>query len=420
MADGFGLDEELLARRQALVDARLRLQRANDDAARAGSQESLSPRVRQRVLAEQADAQAAADRAEGLLRQVASQRSQAQWESQVAAHQQSYRDRIGQMEQEVAQWRPPPHPSPDKAFAAEESPQLAYWYDPRLWNRPLVKTRGMWERDNRAAELARRIQAERKVASAAGPAQLAAFDSLTAGADLVDTSVRETWDPGLEPWGLLNKAMSYPSAWGSMFGGAAQAASGAALAAAGLPNYAADKQEVLERQTENAADDVLFNLPTKLAYMATGNKRYAPAYARAYWDEVSRRERAPVSVLRPLAELPRPENLSADLSGDTYDVVGDLLKNTGLSDQAKGAIQVPAMIAAGSVTDMMMPNYAAAKPLQRAGMFAKDLAAGGAIVGALPVAAGMSQSRSELERQFIDNHYDRLLQAVQSQNRITP
>lgn len=337
---------------------------------------------------------------------------------EVASHADAYRSRLGEIEGEVRQWRAPPHPRPDDAFAAEESPQLANSFEWRLWNKPMVKTRGMWERDNRAAELARRLQAERKRAQELGPTQLAAFDSVYPGVDLIDTQVSDSWTVGLEPWGMVNKALSYPSAWAGMFVTAGQGAAGDALAAAGAPNYAADDRNNIAWQQVNAADDVLFNLPTKLAYMATGDRDYAPAYARSYWDEVRQREQAPLSVLRPGASLPSPRNVSGDAGAAAFDVTGDLLKGTGMSDTAKLAVQVPAMILAGSFTDPFMPKYAGSLA-RRAALLGGDVATGGAIVGALPIGQAVATSQSDRERMAMDQYYDNLLRALQQQNRIT-
>lgn len=388
------------------------------DDALAAAYEGLKSRASEHGTAARREMAAVAEETQRRLRQrYLAQREAAA--SEAASYADAYRSRLGEIEQGVRQWRAPPHPRPDEAFAAEESPQLANSFEWRLWNKPMVKTRAMWERDSRAAELARRLQAERKLAQEAGPAQLAAFDSVYPGVDLVDTSVSDSWRVGLEPWGMVNKVLSYPSAWPGMFAAGGQLAAGSALEAAGSPNYAADDRNNISWQQVNAADDVLFNLPTKLAYMATGDRDYAPAYARSYWDEVRKREQAPLSVLRPGASLPSPRNVSGDAGAAVFDVTGDLLKGTGMSDTAKLAVQVPAMILAGTLTDPFMPRYGASL-LRNAALLGGDVAAGGAIVGAIPIGQAIATSQSDRERMGVEQYYDNLLRALQQQNRITP
>ena len=343
---------------------------------------------------------------------------QESFERDVAERASAYGQLPARLEAEVAGWRPPPHPRPEEAFDAEESPQLASRFSLRPWNKPLVKTGRMWERDNRAAELARRLQAERRAAEQDGPAALAAFDKALPLVAHVDTNVTDTWSPGLEPWGLIGRGLSLPSAFGSMFAGLGEQASGRALAAAGVPNKASDEMADIEWRTSRTADDLLGNIPTGLYYMATGDKRYAPGYAKAYWDEVSRRESAPLSVMRPGASLPDTSSSSYDTGSRAMEYTDDMTKGLGLSDNARLAAGMGSMMLAGAATDVFQPSYAGGL-LRRAGAFGKDMSYGAGIQGGIIGAQIAGRDTRQEDQAALDAYYDNLLRSLQSQNRIT-
>lgn len=340
--------------------------------------------------------------------------------SRVAGYADEYRQLVPRLEEQVQQWSPPPHPDQEAALAAEDAPQsaggLGAW---KLWNRPLVKTGPMWSRDQRAAELARRLQAERVAAEKAGAERLAAFDSVYPGIQQVNTDVSHTWSPGLEPWSGVATVLSYPGAWAGMFGSLAQAAAGDAMSAAGAPSYASDRRGELVERAGRAADSVLMNIPTNLAYAATWDRDYAPGYARAYWDDIKRRSEAPLSQLRPGGELPAARYRAADVPEDVLDFTGQMLDKSGMSDGVKLAVQLPVMFATGLVTDPFMPNYRAAKSgLHALGMVGKDAAYAGGMMAGIPVAQSMLTSRSAADQQAMDRYYDALIQGLRSQNRI--
>ena len=338
---------------------------------------------------------------------------------QVALRSPDYAALPSRLASEVQSWQPPPHPRPDAALAAEESPQLANGLlELRLINKPLVKTPGMWDRDHRAAEAVRRLQAERKAAEQRGPADLAAFDSVLPLASEVDTNVSDTWTPGMEEWGLVNKGLSLPAAFGSLFTGMGEQFAGQMLASAGVPNKAWDERAVTESQVINAADDLMGNIPSGMYYMATGDKRRAPGYAKAYWSEVKRRESEPLYQMRPAMSVPAPPHRSYDTGARAMEYTEDMLRGTGLSDAAKLGLGFSAAVLAGSGTDVFMP-YQAARGLGDASrMAAKDLAYGGGIQGALLGAQMMPPDYREAKRQAVDDQYSQMIRSLLSENRI--
>lgn len=340
-------------------------------------------------------------------------------DARIAQHAEYYRGLPEKLEGEVRQWRPPAHPRPEKAAAAEISPQLDSFWDWRLWNKKHVSTPAMWDRDNRAAEMARRLQEERKAAERAGPEQLAAFDETLPGVHLLDTSASDTWQPGWEQWGLLNQGLSLPSNVASYIGGLAQQASGQSLAAAGVPNKAADEQNQLAWQTFHAGDDATGNLLTGLYSMVGSNKDYAPAPQKRYWDVVQQRANAPLSVLRPRDIQPRAHLLSADIGRSASEYTDDMTKGSGLSKPARDALSIGAAFLANSATDMFMPDYAsAASHLARARMLGKDAAFAGGLLGASSVAASGLMNKKDMEQQQVESFYQDLIQRLQQQNRI--
>ena len=341
-------------------------------------------------------------------------------DARIAQHAEYYRGLPAKLEGEVRQWRPPPHPRPGRAFDAELSPQLSNSVEWRLWNKPHVSTGAMWERDNRAAELARRLQAERQAAAKAGSEQLAAFDETLPGVDLLDTSVSDTWRPGWEQWGLLHKGLSLPSAALSAVGGLGQQAFGHAASAFGIPNKAADDADALAWQTFNAADDATGNIGTGVYNMLTGDNRYAPGYQRHYWDEIQQRAAAPLSVLRPRDIQPKPSVLSADTQRYAAEYSDDMLKGTGLSDAAKAGISVAAAFGAGAITDPIMPDYfSAPSHMARLKMLGKDAAVAAGLMSGSTAAASGLMDRKDLDQQELERFYSDLIQRLQSQNRIT-
>jgi len=270
----------------------------------------------------------------------------------------------------------------------------------------------MWQRDQRAAELARRLQAKRKAAAGLGEADLAAFDTALPWVSQADTNVSDTWQPGMEEWGLLNKGLSLPAAFGSLFTGMGEQFSGQALAAVGVPNKAWDERAQTEAQMINAADDLMGNIPLGLYYMATGDKSNAPGYARAYWDDVRQRESAPLYQLRPSQNIPPPRLRSYDAGGRAREYADDMLRGTGLSDTAKLGVGFGAAVLAGSGTDVFMPYHAAKGLGDVSRMAAKDLGYGGGLQAALLGMQMQPPEYRDAKRLVVDDQYSQMIRSL--------
>lgn len=399
MADYSGLTDSQLAQARQEMQGRVGEygQRAQDELRLI--QEELARRVRAAELADQAAFEKERD-------------SYSAW----------YKELPGRLEKDVRSWRPPPHPRPDEAFDAELSPQIANWTLSPI-DKPLVKTQGQWNRDQRAAELARQMQAERRRAEERGPVHLAAFDQALPGIDLADTEVPDTWQPGLEPWGGIAKGMAIPSAFGSTFAGVGELVGGQALQAAGVPNKSADEAGEVAMRTAYAADDALGNIPTGVLYGLTGNRSLAPGYMREYWDEVARREQAPLYTLRPGPATALSPHRSHDAGNRVMDYSDDMLKGGGLSENAKMGVGLGAALLAGTATDVFMPILHAKKaltPLRAAGLMGQDVAYGAGLQGAVLGSQLLPQGEQSMLKQAYDQYYEDLMRSRLEQNRITP
>lgn len=325
-----------------------------------------------------------------------------------------YRELPQRLETQVAGWQPPPHPRRAEAIAAELSPQIArHTWSPV--NKPLVKTEGMWNRDQRAAELARLMQAERQRAERSGPVHLAAFDQALPLVPLVNTEVKDTWSPGLEPWGLVNKGLGLPGVLGSVVGGAGELAWGQLANAAGVPSKAYDDRGETLVRTLRAGDDLLGSIPTASYNMITGDGRVRPSYQQAYMDAVQGMESEPMYRLRPTPDY-APSSLSYDLSARAGDYTEDITRGLGWSPGTRAAANFGSALLAGTLTDPFMPYGGGAR--QFAKELGKDLAVGGGILGAAVGWHLMPPSQEEMERQAVEQHYEDMLTRLRPQNRI--
>lgn len=332
----------------------------------------------------------------------------------VATHAERYKSLAPRIQEEVMQWRAPPHPRPDVAIAAQEAPQLAKgWGEFALWNKELVSTPGKWGRDNRAAEFARRLQAERRLAEQAGTAQLAAFDQVYPGVMDIDTQVKDSYHPGgVEEWGAFNQVFALPDRFAALFGSTGERASGAALAALGVPNKAADEDNELAWKQVNATDALLGNIPLGLTYGITGNKQYAPAYMKAYWDDVRRRESAPLYEPR-MGQLPvAPRNQTYGLPERAYEYTQDLTRGLGLSDGTRMGLGLGAQLATGMATDAYMPNYDVMRPLQRLRAAGRDAGFAGGLMAAVMGSQMLPQDFREVKQQVSEQQYRQALQSL--------
>lgn len=342
------------------------------------------------------------------------QLAEATFYQDVASHSERYKSLAPRIQEELMQWQAPPHPRPDVAIAAQEAPQLAKgWGDFSLFNKEYVKTPGHWQRDSLAAEMARRLQAERRLAEQSGEAQLAAFDQVYPGVMDIDTEVKDSYRPGgIEEWVPLNQALALPDRFAALFGSVGERASGAALSALGVPNKAADEDNELAWKQVNATDALLGNIPLGVTYAITGNKQYAPAYMKAYWDDVRRRESAPLYEPR-MGPLPvAPRNQTYGLPERAYDYTQDLTKGTGLSDAARMGLGLGAQLATAMATDAYMPHYDLMRPAQRLRAVGRDAGFAGGLMAAVLGSQMLPQDLREVKKQVSEEQYRQALQSL--------